>query len=76
LVVRYELPYDARVSVNLYSIDGKNIAVLADRPEKAGLHSIAWNANEAATRSLSPAMYLVKMKFGEKTATQKIMVTK
>jgi hypothetical protein len=76
LVVQYGLPYDARVSVSLYSINGKNVAECVNRFEKAGLHTITWDANAAAIRPLSPAMYLVKMKFGEKTATQKVMLTK
>jgi hypothetical protein len=76
LVVQYGLPYDARVSINLYSIDGKNVAECVNRFEKAGFHTITWNANAAAIRPLSPAMYLVKMKVGDKTETQKIMLTK
>jgi hypothetical protein len=77
LMVHYTLPLDARVSVNLYSIDGKNIAVLADRQEKAGFHMITWNANASASDGpLSPGTYLVKMKFGGRTETQRIMLTK
>jgi Right handed beta helix region len=76
LVIQYELANDARVSVTLYSIDGKNIAVLSDKQEKAGFQTIAWNANAAATRPLSPGMYLVKMKFGDRTETQKIVSAK
>ncbi len=76
LVVQYFLPSDERVWVGLYSVDGKNIAVLADRQEEAGLQTITWNASAAAVRSLSPAMYLVRMKFGDATGTQKIVLTK
>jgi len=76
LVIRYELANDARVSVNLYSIDGKNIVVLADRQEKAGFNTITWNANAVVARPLSPGMYLVKIKIGNTAETQKIMLTK
>ena len=72
LMARYSLPDDARVSISLYSIDGKSIAVLEDRREQAGLHSASWNAGSA----LSSTMYLVKMTFGEMTTTQKLVVTK
>jgi hypothetical protein len=77
LVIQYELAHDTRVSVTLFSIDGKNIAVLADKQEKAGFQTITWNANAVATGGpLSPAMYLIRMTFGGTTAIQKIMVTK
>jgi hypothetical protein len=76
LIMQYELPYDARVSVSLYAIDGKNVAECVNKFEKAGFHTITWNANAAAIRPLSPAMYVVKMKLGETTATQKVMLTK
>ena len=77
LVVQYSLPSDARASATLFSIDGKSIAVCADRQEKAGLHTITWDANAtAAAGPLSPGMYLIRMKFGDETETQKVMLTK
>jgi len=74
LTVRYSLPYDAMVSINLYSMNGKNIAVLEDRHENAGGHTLSWNAGSARLHSSNT--YLVKMKFGEKTVTRKIVMTK
>ena len=73
LMVHYSLPYAARVSVALYSIDGKNIAVLEDRHENAGRHAVSLNAGSALVHSMSSNMYLVKMKFGETTSTQRII---
>jgi len=75
LTVSYSLPYDAKVSVGLYSIDGKNIAVLENRLENAGRHTVSLDAG-SGTHSLSSNTYLVKMTFGEKTVTRRIVMTK
>jgi hypothetical protein len=76
LMVQYSLPYDAQVSVGLYSLDGRNVAECVNKFEKAGLYTTTWNANSVAMRPLSPATYLVRMKFGDRIETQKIMLTK
>ncbi|MDB5049298.1 MAG: hypothetical protein JWO30_2369 [Fibrobacteres bacterium] len=75
LVVQYELPYDAWVSVNLFAIDGKNVAECANGYEKAGPHTLTWSASAAAAKGpVSPGGYLVKMKLGDAMETRKITV--
>lgn len=76
LTVHYSLPNAARVSIALYSIDGRNIATLEERRENAGRYSVSLNTGSSQAHSLSSTMYLVKMKMGDKTATRKIIVTK
>jgi hypothetical protein len=76
LMVEYSLPCAMRVSIALFSIDGRNLAVLEDGLENAGRHSVSLNAGSALAHSLSFNTYLVKMKIGEKMVARRIVVTK
>jgi hypothetical protein len=76
LMVEYSLPCAMRVSIALFSIDGRNLAVLEDGLENAGRHSVSLNPGSALAPSLSFNTYLVKMKIGEKMVARRIVVTK
>lgn len=43
LRVRYRLESDALVSITLHTLSGKKIANIANRPEKAGMHTTSWD---------------------------------
>ncbi len=44
--ISYSLPEQARVRLKLYDINGRQVASLVDKSQKAGNYSIAWNAIE------------------------------
>lgn len=44
-VIRYHLPADARVTLKVYDILGREIATLVEGLMPAGSHSVTWNAS-------------------------------
>jgi hypothetical protein len=44
-VIAYHLPADARVSLRIYDVLGREIALLVDGLVPAGSHSVTWNAS-------------------------------
>ena len=46
--IRYSLPKESRVVLEVFNILGQRIASLVDAQEKAGIHELVWNANVAS----------------------------
>ena len=42
--IRYELPFDSKVSIKVYDVMGRVVATLVDAERKAGIHTVAFNA--------------------------------
>lgn len=42
--IKYGLPEDSRVSINVYNIMGQKVATLIDEHQPAGYHQISWDA--------------------------------
>jgi len=69
--VPFALPEAAEVRVEVYSITGRLVAVLANGRFDAGRHTLAFNAG-----SLASGVYLVRARLGEQVQTRKITLVK
>jgi hypothetical protein len=68
-VIRYDVPEAARVTLKIYDVLGREVAVLADGVEEAGFRSIEWNADNFAT-----GIYFYRLTAGTFTEVKKMMV--
>lgn len=55
--IAYDLPEQARVTINVYNIMGRRVATLVDRSQPAGAHTIRFNG-----RGLSSGLYIARLK--------------
>ena len=69
--IDFSIPENMKVSIKIYNILGKQVALLTDDYYTSGYHTIIWNANE-----YSSGIYFVKMIAENYTATQKLMLIK
>ena len=69
--IRFSIPNDAKVLLEVYDLNGRKINTLIDSYIKTGYHSVTWNATNH-----SSGIYFVKMMSGEYINTQKIMLVK
>ena len=46
--LRYDLPEDARVTIAIFDALGREVTTLADGEQKAGFHSVEWDAGNLA----------------------------
>tara|TARA_B100000029_G_C17451739_1_gene915232 strand:- start:319 stop:1224 length:906 start_codon:yes stop_codon:yes gene_type:complete len=65
------MEFDGQVEVMVYNVNGQLIDVIADRPFKAGMHTVSWNAQEFAS-----GMYFIKANIGSEVITQKVSLMK
>ncbi len=69
--IDYELPFDANVSLVIYDISGKEIAVLVNENKQAGYYTTDFNAS-----NLSSGIYVYMIKAGNFKMTKKMAVVK
>ncbi len=55
-VITYHLPADARLTLKVFDLLGREIATLVDGPVQAGSHSVTWNAG-----SLGSGVYFARL---------------
>jgi len=71
LTIRYGLTDDAQTTVNILDLQGKIIATLENKFQKAGSHELTWQAGDNAS-----GIYLVEVVSGEKKDLQKVLLQK
>ena len=69
--IRYQLPENGRVKLEIYDVIGNLITTLIDQEMNAGYHSINWNAS-----GLSSGIYFYRISSANFVATKKLMLMK
>jgi hypothetical protein len=64
------------VSLKVYDLTGKLVAILLNEQMQAGEHEIKWNANNSSGRTVSSGVYLLRIESGDFKETRKIFVAK
>ena len=72
--IRFDLPEASRITLEVFDIEGRVIATIADEEWEAGRHSVSWGAQDASGEPAGPGVYFLRMKAGEFTAVRKMMV--
>jgi hypothetical protein len=74
--IRYDLPEDALVSINIYDLMGRSIKSLVNSNQSAGYRSIQWNATNDLGEPVSAGMYIYMIQAGEFRQTKKMVLLK
>ncbi|MFA7419153.1 MAG: YCF48-related protein [Melioribacteraceae bacterium] len=69
--IKYSLPASGYVSIKIYDVLGREVAVLANEEKKPGIYEVSLNASH-----LSSGLYLYKMQSGNYTETKKLILMK
>jgi len=70
-MIKYELPKQSQVKIDIYDILGRRVAALEDAVEPAGYHQLIWNAE-----GVSSGVFFYKLQAGEYIETRKMMLIK
>jgi hypothetical protein len=74
--IRYDLPIEKYVSINIYDVTGRKIKSLLNVNQEAGYRSINWNATNDLGQSVSAGMYIYTIQAGEFRQTRKMVLLK
>ncbi|MCP4580458.1 MAG: T9SS type A sorting domain-containing protein [candidate division Zixibacteria bacterium] len=69
--IKYELPNQARVTIDIYDILGRKVTTLIDRQQQAGYHQAIWQADD-----FSSGMYFYKIQAGDYIESKKMLLLK
>jgi hypothetical protein len=74
--IKYELPSDALVNINIYDVMGRKIKSLTNSNQSAGYHSLRWDATNNIGEAVSAGMYIYTIQAGEYRSTKKMVLLK
>ncbi|MFN2373286.1 MAG: T9SS type A sorting domain-containing protein, partial [Cyclonatronaceae bacterium] len=69
--IKYALPEAASVSLVIYDLLGRRVAVLVNEEKTAGWNEMSWN-----TRGLASGTYFYRLQAGNYTSVKKMMLLK
>lgn len=72
--IHYILQRGAHVSVAVYDILGRNVALLMNEEKTAGLHTVVWDSRDNSGRKVPSGPYFLRFEAEEYTATRKVSV--
>jgi glycosidase len=74
--IRFALPLDARVSLRVYDLLGRELALLLDGQLGAGHHAASWNGTNAAGQQVGSGVYLLRLSASGSGGEEKVMTRK
>jgi len=72
--ITFTLERDEWVTVRVYELTGKRVAVLADRTFTIGEHSLLWSGRDSHGRAMPSGTYLVRLETESAVRAQKLML--
>lgn len=72
----FDLPQPAGVRARIYSTSGELVRTLLDEAHPAGRHAVAWDGSDAAGRDVAHGVYVLQLKAGAFSGTQKLILTR
>ena len=76
-MLRFELDAPQRVDLKIYDLAGRLVRTLeTGAPFGAGPHQMQWNGRDDAGQSVASGVYLVEIRAGGESASQRITLLK
>ena len=72
----WALPQDGRVHVAIYDVSGRQVAVLVDAVQKAGLHGATWDGRNASSARVAAGVYFARLETDAGILTRKLVVAR
>jgi hypothetical protein len=73
-VIRFRLPGEGEVRLELFDILGQRIATLVRAPLSGGPHAAGWNGRDDYGRPVSSGVYFYRLRFGSTRLTHKLLL--
>jgi len=74
--IDYRLPRQTDVDLSIYNIAGQWIATLVHDRQTSGLHTVAWNGDDASGQPVASGTYLYRLRTDDFTLSKKMSLVK
>ena len=71
--IKYQLPKEVKVKIEIIDITGRSIKVLVDEKKKPGFYSVTWHGKDTKGRNVPPGIYFYLVKAGRNKVVKKII---
>lgn len=75
-VIRYALPYETHVKIDIFDALGRKVAQLADLNQSAGTYTVRWEGKDNYNEVVRSGLYFIRLKTNEFTKTIKTLLMK
>lgn len=72
--IRYTLPKDCRVTLEIFNVLGQRVATLVDEHQEAGDKSTTWDGRKERGQEAASGIYIYQLRAGETRATKKAVL--
>lgn len=74
--MRMDIPHLASASLEVFNIRGQKVKTLYKGISNPGSHLISWNGTDDSGRRLPSGTYLIKLNYGSKSISRKLLMVK
>ncbi len=74
--IRFFLPKQATVSLNVYSVTGRKVKTLIDNESRIGLNSVVWDGKDEFGKSVATGIYLYSLKTSNMQINKSMLLIK
>ncbi len=74
--IRFDLPNEAFVRLDVYNILGRKVKTLIDQPMQPGYHSVDWDGSDNAGHTIASGIYFYRLAAGDKVDKKKMVLLK
>ena len=74
--IRYDVPEQAHVIMEIYNILGQKVAVVVDGIHQPGFHAVRWNGVNMYGKPMSSGMYFYHIQAGDFRSVKKLILVK
>ena len=74
--IRYDLPVDCEVRLEVYDVLGRSVKVLVDEYQKAGSQTVVWDLSSPGEDGISCGIYFYRLHAGSYRAIRKMVLSK
>ncbi|UCF04731.1 MAG: FG-GAP repeat protein [bacterium] len=72
--IKYYLPKNCHVILNVYDVSGKKIICLVDREQVKGYHNVKWDGLDLKGNPVSSGIFLYRLTAGKETVSRKTIL--
>jgi flagellar hook assembly protein FlgD len=74
--IRYALPHEGNVSLTVFDLNGRRVALLESGLKTAGQHFIRWNGRDSAGKRVPSGVYFYRLEAASPAGTATVLTKK
>ena len=74
--IRYTVPYASHITIEIFDILGRKVAVVFDQEQSAGRHTVQWSGRSDHQYTVTSGIYIARLKAADKISSRKMILLK